>query len=80
MIDISIWTKENEKDYKYTKKIIGGVDNVYDAFKLLPEPIKEIYNIWKQCGIYQDKSENLLASMEIIFNDLRFYFADVYWD
>lgn len=80
MIDISIWTKENEKDYKYTKKIIGGVDNVDDAFKLLPEPIKEIYNIWKQCGIYRNKSENLLESMEIIFNDLRFYFSDCYWD
>lgn len=80
MIEISIYTKENEKDYKYTKKIIDGVDNVNDAFKLLPEPIKEIYNIWKQCGIYRNKSENLLASMEIIFNDLRFYFADFYWD
>lgn len=80
MIEISIWTKENEKDYKYTKKIIDGVDNVNDAFKLLPEPIKEIYNIWKHCGIYSDKSENLLAGMEIIFNDLRFHFEDFYWD
>ena len=80
MIEISIWTKENEKDYKYTKKIIDGVENTKDAFKLLPEPIKEIYKIWEKCGIYRDKSENLIASMEIIFNDLRFYFADYYWD
>lgn len=80
MIEISIYTKENEKDYNYTKKIIDGVENINDAFKLLPEPIKEMYQIWKKCGIYRDKSENLLASMEIIFNDLRFYFADFYWD
>lgn len=80
MIEISIYTQENEKDYKYTKKIIDGVENKKDAFKLLPEPIKEIYKIWEKCGIYRNKSENLLASMEIIFNDLRFYFADYYWD
>ena len=80
MIEISIYTKENEKDYNYTKKIIDGVYNLKDAFKLLPEPIKEIYSIWKQCEIYRDKSENLLESMQIIFNDLRFVFSDFYWD
>ena len=39
MIEISIYTKENKKDYKYTKKIMDGVDNVETCIKLMPEPI-----------------------------------------
>lgn len=80
MIEISIFTKENEKDYNYTKKIMDGVDNVQTCLKLMPEPIKETFNIWSKCRLYKNKDEGLLKSMEIIFDDVRYFFADWYWD
>lgn len=80
MFEISIYTKENEEDYSYTKKIIGGVNNIETCLKLMPEPIKETFVIWSKCRLYRDKDEGLLKSMEIIFDDVRYFFADWYWD
>lgn len=80
MFEISIYKKENEKDDKYTKKIMDGVDNVETCLKLMPEPIKETFVIWSKCRLYENKDEGLLKSMEIIFDDVRYFFADWYWD
>lgn len=80
MIEISIYTKENKKDDKYTKKIMDGVDNVETCLKLMPEPIKDIFVIWSKCRLYKNKDEGLLKSMEIIFDDVRYVFNDWYWD
>lgn len=80
MIEISIWTKENEKDYNYTKKIMDGVNNVGTCLKLMPEPIRETFNIWSKCRLYRNEEEGLLKSMQIVFDDVRYVFNDWYWD
>ena len=80
MIEISIWTKENEKDFSYKKPIIQGVENTGAAEKLLPPHIKEMFEIWRKCGIYRNKEEGLLMTLEIYFNEIRYCFQDWYWD
>lgn len=80
MFEISIYTKENETDCSYTKKIIDGVNNIETCLKLMPEPIKETFVIWSKCRLYRDKDEGLLKSMQIIFDDVRYIFNDWYWD
>lgn len=80
MIEISIWTKENEKDFSYKKPIIQGVENTGAAEKLLPPHIKEMFEIWRKCHIYRNKEEGLLMTLEIYFNEIRYCFQDWYWD
>ena len=59
---------------------MDGVDNIKTCLELMPEPIRETFNIWSKCRLYRDKDEGLLKSMEIIFDDVRYFFADWYWD
>lgn len=80
MIEVSIWARENDDDFMYRKPIIKGVDNTEAAIKLLPAPIKEMFDIWENCKIYRNKDEGLLMSMNIIFDDIRYTFNDRYWD
>lgn len=80
MIEVSIWTKENEKDYDLKKPIIQGVDNTESAIKLLSEPIFKMFEIWKHSKKYRDEENGLLESMQIYYCGLRYCFNDWYWD
>ena len=78
MIEVSILTKEDEKDYDKKKPVIKGVENTEIAIKLLPPVIKNCFDAWKKCKEYN--ANNNLESMHIEFKDFRYCFNDWYWD
>ena len=80
MIEVSIYTKENEKDYDKKKPVIEGVENTEIAIKLLPPVIKDCFDAWENSKDYRNKEEGLLKSMVIYYNDFRYCFNDWYWD
>lgn len=79
--------ENGEKKYKLVFEfvenslMIGGDDKdktfmLYDAKKLLPPKIIEIFEIWRRDSTYNGDNEQMI----IYLNDVRYCFTNHYWD
>lgn len=78
MFEIVIQIKDGEN----YRTLIEGPYNCKDAADLLPEFIRDAWEIWKEKAPDSKEShgDKLKDSMYILWKNYRFIFHDIYWD
>ena len=80
MLEIIIQIKDDEEQFGY-RKLIGGVYDTKNAYYLLPPFVQKCFDAWKESpNVVESHGDKLKGSLEILWEDYRFIFKDIYWD